>query len=231
MRWFWGIIGAIALLAVGALAGVAVASARDGEAAARPPAAGASVVVFGDSWTAGYWSEPLTSGFAYLTADRFEWDAQVLGEPGTGFIQKGKDEAKDRSFPTRAAELQVDSAVELVVLEGSINDTVLNLDTPANPTADQLKAAVAKTLTELRRAYPSARIIALGPTGPDPVPELDSMLSEIYAGEGISYITAVDWITPSMPWAWGDQYHPSTQGHAFLAGRLAAALDEVYARG
>ncbi|MDQ1206134.1 SGNH/GDSL hydrolase family protein [Microbacterium sp. SORGH_AS_0862] len=226
MRWFWGIVAAVVLIAAGGVAGYVIASHRDAPVAVPP--AGSRVVFFGDSWTAGYWSDPLTGGFAYLTANVFGWDAVVLGEAGTGFIQKGPNPPEDESYPTRAKTLPIDEDVPLVILEGSINDTTLNEATTSNPTVDRLRFAVESTLASLRRAYPNARIIALGPTGGDPVPELDAMLRQIYAAENVSYIDAVDWITEDMPWALGDPYHPSSRGHAYFAGRLVDALQAVY---
>jgi hypothetical protein len=92
----------------------------------------------------------------------------------------------------------------------------------------------------LAAAYPDAAIVVLGPA-PHELPvgaetaRIDHDLGELAAGRGWWYISPV-----AAAWITEDNYldvidvevgrkHPSTEGHRYLAEKLAAALDELRA--
>ena len=53
------------------------------------PAAAPEVLLVDASYTAGLGAQPATLGYAYLTAAKLGWRAEVNGESGTGFLNSG----------------------------------------------------------------------------------------------------------------------------------------------
>lgn len=201
------------------------------------PGEGAQVVFFGDSWTEGYAAAPSTDGYAYVLGRTMGWDPEVLGRGSTGYVNPG---VPNETFVQRSAGLEKDDEVQLVFLQGSINDVYIDRDEyPRDRFPDvgveKLGAAVDATLANLRAAYPNAKIIAWGPpTVVLPVPSeltsVDSVLSSTFDAAGVPYISGLGFITQAN---YDDVIdtsatnHPSTAGHAYLAERLAQTLREM----
>lgn len=186
------------------------------------------VLVFGDSWVYGSAAAVPTLGFAYVISEDRGWDAVIDGVRGSGYLRPGIDGG---SYGERIAALDPALDPDLVIVEGSINDRRL----PAKGYRD----AVDSAWDRLEALYPEARIVILGPA-PQVLPvesataRIDADLAELAAQRGWWYISPIadEWITDANHGSVIDtsevgRDHPSTEGHAYLAERLAQALDAL----
>ncbi|WP_137846286.1 SGNH/GDSL hydrolase family protein [Microbacterium sp. 2FI] len=206
----------------------AAAVAEPAAAAAPEPLAlpeNPRVLIFGDSWVYGSAATVPTLGFAYRIGESLGWDAVVDGVRGSGYLKPGID---GPSYGERIAALDPDLDPDLVIVEGSINDRRLY--------PDGYRDAVAAAWDALAGLYPDAQIVILGPA-PQVLPierataRIDADLAALAAGRGWWYVSPIaeEWITPANYLEVIDigpvgRDHPSTDGHAYLAQRLAAAL-------
>lgn len=215
------------------VAPVAVAEGDAGVAASVPPAPltltdDARVLVFGDSWVYGSAATVPTLGFAYLLADELGVETVVNGVRGSGYLKPGLD---GPAYGERIAGLDPALDPDLVIVEGSINDRRLY--------PDGYRDAVTAAWDALEARYPEADIVILGPS-PQVLPvetatqEIDNELSELAGARGWWYISplAEDWITTANYLDVIDtgpigRDHPSTEGHAYLAQRVAAAVERM----
>ncbi|GAA3630765.1 hypothetical protein GCM10022200_11940 [Microbacterium awajiense] len=184
----------------------------------------ARVLVFGDSWTYGSAAAPPTLGYAHLLADLLDAEVIVDGVRGSGYLKPGID---GPSFGDRIRALDPSLEPDLIILQGSINDRRLY---PAG-----YVDAVSAAWDDLAERFPRATVVVLGPAPQvlpveRPTAAIDADLARLAAARSWWYISPLrdDWITP-------DNYlevidtgpgndHPSTAGHAYLAGRLTEAL-------
>ena len=186
------------------------------------------VLVFGDSWVYGSAANLPSLGFAYLLADRLDGETIVDGVRGSGYLKPGLD---GPDYGTRIAALDPELDPALVIVEGSINDRRLY---PSGYTA-----AVSAAWDALAALYPDAAIVILGPAPQvlpveAPTAAIDGDLAALAAARGWNYISplAEGWIDAGNYSAVIDTSvlganHPSTEGHAYLADRVADALDRL----
>jgi hypothetical protein len=187
------------------------------------------VLVFGDSWTYGSASTPVTSGYAYVLGDLTGWDVTVDGVRGSGYLKPGID---GPTFGERIAALDPDLDPDLIILQGSINDRLLY------PEMDYA-AAVNAAWDSLVALYPDAQVLILGPA-PHRLPvhegtvAIDRDLATLAATRNWWYISPLReaWITDAnfldvIDTSEIAANHPSTAGHAYLADRLAADLERI----
>lgn len=214
-----------------------VLAAGAGEAAA-PVAAPAPlalpdrprVLIFGDSWTYGSAASDPTLGYAYLIGRTHGWDTIVDGVRGSGYLKPGWDGG---SYGERIAALDPGTDPDLIIVEGSINDRRLP--------ADGYRDAVSAAWDDLAALYPDATIVILGPA-PQVLPvepataRIDRDLAALAGERGWWYISPIadEWITSDNYLSVIDtseigRDHPSTEGHAYLAERLADALGTLTA--
>lgn len=187
------------------------------------------VLVFGDSWTYGSAADEPTLGYAYVLADLLDGETIVDGVRGSGYLKPGID---GPTFGERIAALDPALAPDLVLIQGSINDREQG--------AAGYREAVAAAWDALAAKYPESAIVVLGPA-PHVLPvgagtaRIDVDLSELAAARGWWYISPIaqNWITPENYLDVIDvdpgRRHPSTEGHRYLAEKVAAALDELRA--
>lgn len=188
------------------------------------------ILVFGDSWTYGSAASAPTLGYAYVLASLMHGQTQVNGSRGSGYLVPGIDGG---TFAERIAELDAAAPPDLIIVQGSINDRKVALD--------GYDEAVRRAWDELSALYPEARIVILGPA-PQVIPveaataDIDERLSRAAAARGWPYVSPVaeQWITPENVARVIDagpigRHHPTTAGHAYLAERLAAALEAMSA--
>jgi lysophospholipase L1-like esterase len=185
------------------------------------------VLIFGDSWVYGSAAIVPTEGFAYVLGRTKGWDTVVDGIRGSGYLKPGQDGG---SYGERIASLDPSLDPDLVIVEGSINDRRL----PAKGYGDAVSAA----WDDLASLYPEARVVILGPS-PQVLPvepataRIDADLRDLAAARGWWYVSPIadEWITASNYPAVIDtgfgRNHPSTEGHAYLADRLAQALESL----
>ncbi|MCT1478236.1 SGNH/GDSL hydrolase family protein [Microbacterium sp. p3-SID336] len=188
-----------------------------------------TVLVFGDSWTYGSAATDPTLGYAYVLADLLHGTTVVNGVRGSGYLKPGLD---GPTFGERIAALDPALDPDLVIIQGSINDRAQGVD--------GYREAVTAAWDALAALYPDATIVVLGPA-PHELPvgaataRIDHDLSELAAARGWWYISPVaeNWITPQNYLAVIDvevgRKHPSTDGHRYLAEKLAADLDALRA--
>ncbi|MDR6198987.1 lysophospholipase L1-like esterase [Microbacterium sp. SORGH_AS428] len=184
------------------------------------------ILVLGDSWTYGSAASAPTLGYAYLLGPLMGGETSVNGSRGSGYLVPGIDGG---TFSERIAELDASDRPDLIVVQGSINDRKVPLE--------GYDEAVREAWDSLAALYPDAQIVVLGPA-PQILPveaatsEIDDRLGRAAASRGWPYISPIgeQWITPDN-YAWIidsgpiGRHHPTTGGHAYLAERLAAALD------
>jgi lysophospholipase L1-like esterase len=187
----------------------------------------ARVLIFGDSWVYGSAAIVPTEGFAYRLGANEGWDTVVNGVRGSGYLKPGQDGG---SYGERIAALDPALDPDLVILEGSINDRRL----PAKGYRDAVTAA----WDALAKTYPDAAVVIVGPA-PQVLPvepataRIDSDLRDLAALRGWWYVSPIadDWITSVNYLQVIDtglgRNHPSSEGHAYLAERMAEALDTL----
>jgi lysophospholipase L1-like esterase len=187
-----------------------------------------TVLVFGDSWTYGSAATDPTLGYAYVLGESEGWDTIVNGVRGSGYLKPGIDGG---SYGERIAQLDPALDPDLVIVEGSINDRRLY------PTG--YRDAVTAAWDALAALYPEASFVIMGPA-PQVLPvqkataRIDADLADLAEARGWWYVSPIgdDWITPANYASVIDSSdigrdHPSTGGHAYLAGRLADALEAM----
>lgn len=215
---------------------VAPVAAAEGDAAVAasvPPAPlvleeGARVLVFGDSWVYGSAATEPTLGFAYRLADELGVETVVDGVRGSGYLKPGLD---GPAYGERIAALDPALDPDLIIVEGSINDRRLY---PAG-----YRDAVTAAWDALEARYPDAAIVILGPSPQvlpveSPTSSIDTDLAELAAARGWWYISPIaeEWITTANYLDVIDtgpigRDHPSTDGHSYLAARVADAIEAM----
>lgn len=183
------------------------------------------VLVFGDSWVYGSAATEPTKGFAYLLREVAGWDTVVDGVRGSGYLKDGID---GPSYGMRISALDPALDPDMVILEGSINDRRLHPEGYAE--------AVTAAWDALAALYPAAQIVVLGPA-PQVLPvepataRIDRDLANLAAERGWWYVSPIadGWITESnyldvIDTSELGRDHPSNQGHAYLAERVAEAI-------
>lgn len=204
-------------------------TAADAEAPAAPRPLvledGQRMLVFGDSWTYGLGALTRALGYAPRAAAILGAHAVVDGEPGSGYLREGWEGG---TYGERIATLSAEAAFDVVIVQGSINDR------RAYP--DGYDAAVTAAWDALAATYPGAAFVVLGPAPhvlpvDDAVAAIDRDLAALAAARGWGYISPLSeaWITEENYLSVIDigpvgLRHPSTDGHAYLAERLADAL-------
>lgn len=187
------------------------------------------VLVFGDSWTFGSAASVPTLGYAYVLAELLDGETIVDGVRGSGYLKPGLD---GPAFGERIASLDPGIDPDLVIIQGSINDRAQG--------AEGYREAVTAAWDALAATYPEAAIVVLGPA-PHELPigagtaRIDGDLAALAGARGWWYISPVqeEWITEQNYLAVIDvgvgRQHPSTDGHRYLAERVAAALADIEA--
>ncbi|MDX2377340.1 SGNH/GDSL hydrolase family protein [Microbacterium sp. LRZ72] len=230
------VVGLLAVVATAVVVGYAQQGTRvpvavDAAAAESAPAplsvaADARVLVFGDSWTYGSAAAPLDRGYAYVLAELTGWNTIVDGVRGSGYLRAGID---GPDYGSRIAALDPALEPEVIVVQGSINDRLL--------VPEGYRTAVTSAWDALAARYPTASIVVLGPA-PHVLPIddgtvfIDTELAALAAERDWWYISPLQesWITAanylSVIDTGAGRNHPSTEGHAYLADRLAQALGE-----
>lgn len=186
---------------------------------------GARVLVFGDSWVYGSAATTPSLGFAYRLADELGVETVVDGVRGSGYLKPGVD---GPAYGERIAALDPALDPDLIVVEGSINDRRLH--------PDGYRDAVTTAWDALAARYPEADIVILGPA-PQVLPveagtrRIDDDLRSLAAERGWWYVSPIaeEWITDANYLEVIDtgpigRDHPSTEGHAYLATRVAEAI-------
>ena len=209
----------------------ASAIAAPGVSADRIAAAiepGSRVLIVGDSYTAGRGSTTGIRGWAQDISEDRGWTAEIDGYPGTGYVDTGRTGSSHYTFGPR---LQRHGLFDprLVIVQGSQNDWLVDADT--------LRATVERTLRQAQQTWPSAVVVALGPSAPLPWANstvgVAASVSAGAAAAGVPYIDplAGRWFTSSNSPGYSavDGGHPNDAGHQYLAERVSDSLDALAA--
>jgi len=190
-------------------------------------APGTKSMFFGDSWTAGYAAAPSTQGYAYLTAAQLQWDNKVDAVSGTGYQNPGP--SNTGNYATRLTKLPDDPELQVLVLQGGLND--------GSQAPEGFRQAVLDTLDVARTKFTAAKIVILGPSTPvipasSGLASINSKLYQIADEQKLNYIAPINevWINSDNYASVIDtsaQNHPSTAGHAYLAEKTVAALRAI----
>lgn len=223
----WGL--AVAVVAIlGLLAVPAVVNATTPAAApyVRPSDAFAeptptpdplSVVVLGDSYTAGSdMGGGNGTGWPVAFAEATGWTVALNAVGGSGYIQPG---ATLPSFAERVPEV-IAAAPDVVIVEGGLND--------ASYPPEDVTAAASAQWSALQAGLPDARIVVVGPfnpTGAENVAVLNESLRAAAESAGLTYIDALPWMDAIE--IGSDGIHPTDAGHAVIAENMIAALGSL----
>ena len=203
---------------------------------ARPPVPFPRRVVWcGDSFVEGVHSPSLWQGFAGVASAIEGLDAHFDASGSTGYLYDGLPELKRSRYVKRLSNV-VASNPSVVVVYGSINDLRF-------PTSQVVRAAT-EYWKALRRAFPNAQIIVIGPIRMGarwPTKALSDALRHAATQQGLAFIDASDWVSGTgkadHPRGDGnadtflssDGAHPTAAGHLFLGQKVADALHPLLA--
>lgn len=190
---------------------------------------GASVLIVGDSFTAGLNATAAEKRWASIAAQTLGWEATIDGVSGTGFTNGvAEDGTPGADFTSRIlAQAQRDVEYDAVVLQGGLNDALAEPATEAK----NVRAAVGAA----QRAWPDAHVLVFGPTAPGPTVEYRAILAAIRESASDAGAIFIDTDEP-RPWIntgnadlfdSGDGVHPNDSGHAYLAARFVAAIEAL----
>ena len=198
------------------------------DASARRP----RCIVMGDSYTQGSSATDYLRGFPRVLGKIFNWDVWASGVGGSGYLVGGQG-GSTATIRGRLATDLYPFAPDIVILAAGHNDTA--------STADQIQAEVGLVLDGIAANLPTAKIYVVGPmfeAGPAP-PQIIAVRDGIKAAcaaRGVPHIDPVlagsEWITGSSAagtgnaaiYISGDNVHPNTDGHEYLARRIAAQI-------
>lgn len=203
---------------LGAFGATLALAAGSGPAAATAARTRSGIYLLGDSWAAGLHADP-AKALGQVAASILGTTIDVDAVSGTGYVDT--DDTQNYLDRARAAS----GSARLVVVQGGSNDrSQSDADITANASA---------TYAALRRAFPTAELLALGP-GPDPEPvtdrqrALDATLEAAARASGVEYVSMLKthWIPEGQSDAVIDPStaHPTVEGQAYLGTRLAATI-------
>jgi len=172
--------------------------------------AGEEILVIGDSYSVG-----LGVKLRESWPTRLPGQVRVDGFSGSGF-SRGASPCGNVSYAARAPH-SVRPDTTMVVVEGGLND------------ADQPRAAIVAGFEALVRQLEGRPVLVVGPpmapARADRVPAVDSLLADLAAAHGASYLSMVDLDLTYLP----DGLHLTADGHRAFGEAVAARVDELVA--
>lgn len=192
------------------------------------PARAVTSLWFGDSIVEGCCRSSATAPtMASVAARRLGWaPPQIAAAGGTGYTtERVLEGVRSGTYVERIAAAVEGSYYDVVVVAGGNND-----DTAAfNPV--QFRTAVRRVLEQVRTSLPEAVLVVLGPYSADGTGYLEqrTIVQEEASRVSAVYVDQVEqgWMQGRDDDLHSDGYHPDDSGHAYLGGRVAAALDQA----
>ena len=215
--------GIVAAVAVVVSLFAATNTRRPAEAVIFEPHTGSSftIAVIGDSWSAGAGSDTNTSfsSFGKVATQQLGVTGVIFAARGTGYASVSSAGGVYRERIGRVAAVQPD----LVVVQGSVNDT-------RTSTPDAVRAASKQLFAELRETLPNTVIVATGPMDA-PLTDPAETLASSAAIRASALEAGVDFIDPiAGTWLpqdadlFSDGLHPNQAGYNLIGTALADAL-------
>lgn len=175
----------------------------------------------GDSYTAGDGGVAKAERWTTLVAQKHNWVETNAGFGGTGYGTAGRLTGGN-PYADRVSAL-VNAEAKLVIVSGGRND--LTEKTPV----EQVAAGITKTFTDLRKALPDARIIALSPlwdstAAPSGLATIGAEVKAAVESVGGQYVDLGQPFAGRTDLIGPDHVHPNVAGYAFLADQINAAL-------
>jgi lysophospholipase L1-like esterase len=184
------------------------------------------VLLLGDSYVNGYGAEPGSEGFAEQVAGRLGWQLTRDGVGTTGYVNSGRQH--QGTYAERLARHPA-NAYDLVVLEGGGNDEKRSVS--------EISEGVDAAVQVVRKRYPDAQLLLLGPVSPDGEPSSNRIavnlaLVDYAQASSISYINtlAEHWfLAGDLTMVNPVNDHPNTAGYAHIADRLVHDVQSLAA--
>jgi len=187
--------------------------------AADPPR---PVAVFiGDAYSAGVGASEAAKRWTSIVSATQGWEAVNLAHGGAGYlVSEGTDDCGGSpcvNYQTTVADA-VRLGAAIVVVAGGSNDQDADVDT--------VNAAIVSTYQGIRVGLPSAKIVAVGPTSPEPTADLraiDAAVERSALAVGATYVSLLDPpVVTAEPLP--DGAFVDDEGHAAIADRVNAVL-------
>jgi lysophospholipase L1-like esterase len=225
-------IGALlAVTALGSYSSAPSATERPitavGSGVARPVTGPEPLAVFvGDSYTKGTGATSESARWVNLTASAKGWRFVNLGRGGTGYFVTSKTRSCAGAVcPNYAGMIPqvAKEAPDIIVVAGGQNDFSA-FNTSRQSVIDAIRATYAK----IRSKFPSARIIAVGPSTPRKVnPDVEKFDQVVHDAATFVKAEYVSLLEPNAirPGMLGqDKVHVNDAGHMAIAERVTAGL-------
>ncbi|MCO7218754.1 SGNH/GDSL hydrolase family protein [Klenkia sp. PcliD-1-E] len=186
------------------------------------------LLVIGDSYAAGDGAQTAMTSFAWETGRDLGARTAVDAVGGTGFVNPGPS-GRDQRYATRVAALP-DAVldVDVVVVEGGLNDR--------QKPPDDVRDAAEGVLRSLVARAPHAQVVLVGATAPQPAAAQDSVaVNTALAGAaravGVVFVDPVarGWFPADevAEYVGPDGLHPTQAGHDHLARLLAEVVADL----
>jgi lysophospholipase L1-like esterase len=188
------------------------------------------VLFIGDSYTAGNGLAEMSYGC--MAANRMGWLCKLSAVPGTGYISDGAADRSDvpyegpsKSFVERIPYLAAAYQPDVVVLDGGRNDR--------SPVPDRVFKAMVGTITEVRRAWPNAKIVFVRPRflaePGDDAGFSDAFIANLRRqpeAKGVIFIDPIHMLTgmDTSRMLRDDRIHPNQRGNDEIRSALFRAL-------
>jgi lysophospholipase L1-like esterase len=206
---------------------------------------GPKVIVIGDSYTFGTGSSPSFASWEFESYNMLLrpylgwWDMRPSGVGGTGYLNNG---GSLFTFRQRVQADVISRNPDIVIMQGSSNDQSFT------PTQVQTEAEL--LYAQIRAGLPSAILIVLSVFECDGSPTaanqanhtainaaaatyahltIDPMTAGWFTGTG--RVGATNGTGNADRYQYSDSIHPSADGHAYIARRIAAEISAASARG
>jgi len=213
-------VGTIAIVAGASVAGSTVA----GSTVAGSTVAGSTVVAFyGDSYTRGTGASNRAARWSSIVSAEHDWTEVNPSTNGLGFVNN-RANLPGPDLVDRVIEAQPD----IVFSTMGLNDNFVMPDR-----ADDVRAAIERDFTEMKRALPDARFIIVEPfwytdDRPESVERIIGWVRDAAAAIDADYIPgASHWLDGHPEWMAADNLHPNDVGYAEIASRMDAELAKL----
>lgn len=172
--------------------------------------AGRTVLVVGDSWSAGWrLSDP-----AGAWATRLPGRVFVDGFPGSGYSADASP-CGAVSYADRVEGAVQRSAPDLVVVQGGLNDV------------DRSDAEIVEGFDRVMAALASYDVVVVGPARAPSraraVPRVHRLLERLCAERGVSYVGSTDLELPYLD----DRLHLTAEGHRLFGEAVSERIAEL----